>query len=303
MANTRETAQRERLLVIVADDFGVGPATTQGILDLAEMGRVSGSVLLVNSPYAELGVKAWRQQGQRLELGWHPCLTLDRPISDPKTIPSIVQENGSFLSLGQLLKRLMARKVRREDVLREWTAQYDRFCELVGTPPSLVNSHHHVQIFQPIGDVLLEILRGAGNVPYVRRVREPWQMLVKAPGARAKRAFLSYIGRGQARALEQGGLPGNDWLAGVTDPACLVGDPDFLARWIRRMPGETVELTCHPGLYDTTLLGREGTDEADQLDRRVREFDMLRSEGFGVACRRAGFRIVAPSELAARAIR
>src|SRR5437588_127944 len=42
-----------RCLVVVADDFGIGPATSRGILDLAAKGLVTGTVLLVNSPYAE----------------------------------------------------------------------------------------------------------------------------------------------------------------------------------------------------------------------------------------------------------
>ena len=38
----------------MADDFGIGPGTSQGILDLAAAGRlVTATVLLVNSPHRE----------------------------------------------------------------------------------------------------------------------------------------------------------------------------------------------------------------------------------------------------------
>ena len=51
----------QRFLVVTADDFGIGPATTHGILELALQGRVTATVLLVNSPHAEAAVRAWRQ--------------------------------------------------------------------------------------------------------------------------------------------------------------------------------------------------------------------------------------------------
>jgi len=47
-----------RYLTVVADDFGIGPATSRGILDLAAKNLVTGTVLIVNSPYAEEAVRA-----------------------------------------------------------------------------------------------------------------------------------------------------------------------------------------------------------------------------------------------------
>ena len=81
----------QRFLVVTADDFGIGPATTHGILELALQGRVTATVLLVNSPHAEAAVRAWRQAGCVPELGWHPCLTLDRPVRPPE----VQTEHGS----------------------------------------------------------------------------------------------------------------------------------------------------------------------------------------------------------------
>src|SRR5437879_4950211 len=70
------TVTGKRSLIVTADDFGIGPATSLGILDLAVQGLVTGTVLLVNSPYAEQAVRAWNQAGRPVELGWHPALTL-----------------------------------------------------------------------------------------------------------------------------------------------------------------------------------------------------------------------------------
>src|SRR5262245_10220496 len=70
-----------RFLVVIADDDGIGPQTSRAILELAARGIVTGTVLLVNSPYAADAVRNWRQSGAGMEIGWHPCLTLDAPVA------------------------------------------------------------------------------------------------------------------------------------------------------------------------------------------------------------------------------
>jgi predicted glycoside hydrolase/deacetylase ChbG (UPF0249 family) len=284
-----------RYLLVIADDYGIGPATSHGILDLARRGTVTGTVLLVNSPHAESGVAAWRRAGARPQLGWHPCLTLDAPVLPPGQVPSLVAPDGRFWPLHEFLKRLLLRRVRPEEVAAELRAQWCRFHDLVGSAPGLVNAHHHVQVFPLVGAILEGLLDGQQPLPYVRRVREPWRLLASIAGARAKRAFLSLLGRRAARPLTRAGFPGADWLAGITDPP-WVADADFFARWLSRMPGQVVELTCHPGCLDTTLIGRDGTT-AGQV-RRVREHDLLCRPSFHDACQRAGFRLISPAELA-----
>jgi predicted glycoside hydrolase/deacetylase ChbG (UPF0249 family) len=286
----------KRYLVVTADDFGIGPATSHGILDLASQGLVTCSVLLVNSPHAEQAVRAWRQAGCDLELGWHPCLTLDRPLLPAEQVPSLVGADGCFHPLGRFLRRLLLGRIASADVEAELRAQLSRFLELVGHPPTVVNSHHHVQVFAPVGDILTELLARRPPLPYVRRVREPWSLLLRVPGARCKRLLLSLLGRGNAVRQELAGLAGNDWLAGITDPPC-VADPEFLARWLTQAPGRVVELTCHPGYHDATLVGRDCTRDDGQQQRRVREMELLRQANYLEACRRAGFQLVSPSEL------
>jgi len=51
-----------RFLVVIADDYGIGPETSRGILELAVRNLITGTVLLVNSPYAEEAVRAVRKQ-------------------------------------------------------------------------------------------------------------------------------------------------------------------------------------------------------------------------------------------------
>jgi predicted glycoside hydrolase/deacetylase ChbG (UPF0249 family) len=292
----------ERYLVAIADDYGIGPATSQGILHVAARGLVTGTVLLVNSPYAEEAVLAWRKAGEPLELGWHPCLTLDPPVLPPGRVPSLVGPDGCLWPLGQFIRRWALGQLQPTDIAAEFRAQYQRFLALVGRPPTLINSHQHTALFPPVGDILLDLLAGQRPLPYVRRVREPLAMLARIPGARLKRGLLSLLGRQHARRQVAAGFPGNDWLAGTTDPP-YVADPLFLTRWLSRVPGRVVELACHPGFLDPTLLGRDCVPGDGLLQRRVDELHLLLQPSYPATCARARLKLVRPAELIGPSLR
>jgi predicted glycoside hydrolase/deacetylase ChbG (UPF0249 family) len=287
-----------RFLLVTADDFGIGPETTRGILDLAARGAVTSTVLLVNSPFAEPAVAAWRAAGRPVELGWHPCLTIDAPVLPPAAVPSLVGPDGRFPRLGTLLKRLVLGRVRAAEVEAEFRAQLARYMDLVGAPPANVNAHHHVHAFRPVGDALAHALAGV-RAPFVRRVVEPLGTLRRVPGARVKRAVLSWYGRRAARRQHAAALPGNDTLLGITDPP-FTERPTFFAHWLAAAAGRFVELSCHPGHFDPTLAGRDGTLEDGFVHRRPRELTLMARPEFLDAVRANGFTLVTAAELLAR---
>jgi predicted glycoside hydrolase/deacetylase ChbG (UPF0249 family) len=290
-------ADPSRFLIVTADDFGIGPETTRGILDLAACGVVTSTVLLVNSPFAAAGVAAWNAVGRPVELGWHPCLTLDAPILSARDIPSLVGPDGRFPSLGTLLQRLALGRLRESEVEAEFRAQYQRFVELVGHPPANVNAHHHIHVFRPIGNALERVL--AESQPFVRRVVEPFGTLHQVPGARLKRKFLTWIGTRAASRQHAAGLPGNDEALGITDPACTKFE-EFFVQWLAASRGRFVELGCHPGHFDPTLEGRDGTLTDGGIHRRPRELARLAQPGFLAAVQAVGFTLVSAAEMARR---
>jgi hypothetical protein len=257
-------------------------------------------VLLVNSPYAAEAVRAWQQTGSGLEMGWHPCLTLDGPCAPASRVSSLLDGEGRLLPLRHFLARLYLHQICPKQIEIELNSQYDRFLELVGHAPTIVNSHQHVSLFPPIGSILRRVLRERGMpLPYLRRVQEPWTMLGRIPGARKKRTLLTMLGRMEAWRQARDGFPGNDWLAGITDPP-WVGDPGFFARWLALVPGHIVELACHPGRHDATLIGRDCTEHDGLVQRRVDELRLLQQPNYLEVCRQVGFTLVSPSQLRVR---
>ena len=288
-------AKRPRRLLVIADDFGIGVDTTAGILELAACGVVTGSVLLVNAPAAVEGIRQWRRLGAPLELGWHPNLTLDSPLAPPAQVPSLVRPDGAFWPLGPFLKRWLVGRLAPHEIHLELTLQLRHFIDLVGHPPRFVNSHQHIALFPPIGKILLQVLGKLGIRPYVRRVQEPWSVVAKLPGARLKRIFLSCLGRRMTRIQEAHGFPGNDWLAGISNPR-MAADSRFFTRRLLMMPGQVVELMCHPGHNDATLVGRDCTATDGLMQQRVNELRWLKENAFEEAVKNAGFRLTTPSE-------
>jgi predicted glycoside hydrolase/deacetylase ChbG (UPF0249 family) len=285
-----------RPLVIVADDYGIGPDTSRGILELALAGRLTATVLMVNCPDAERAVGDWLRADPPADLGWHPNLTLDRPILPPAEVPSLVRADGTFHALGGFLRRVAVGRIRANEVRAECRAQYRRFVELVGRPPAVVNSHQHASLFPPCDRALLDVLAEADIKPFVRRVVEPVRALFRVPGARVKRATLTVLGRRASRRATAAGFPSCDWLAGVTDPA-YVADPRFWERWLAALPASgSVEIGCHPGHRDPTLVGRDCDGDAG-LARRTHEMELLRSAAFRTACERVGLVPIRPSQL------
>jgi len=285
-----------RQLVIVADDYGIGPEVSRSIRELMRTGSVTATVLLVNSPYAEADVALWMKCGCPGEMGWHPNLTMDQSVAAPGEVESLVARNGQFYSLGKLLARIAAGMVRYRDLVREFEAQLQRYCDLVGRPPDVINGHKHIHVFPIISRALAEAL-GRWNIhPYVRRVVEPWSCLRSIAGARVKRTLLSTLGRAATARQVRCNLPGNDYLAGITDPK-WIEDPRFYLRWLAHVPGKVVELAVHPGHYDEALVDRDCSRESGQIERRVSEHRLLSDPRFQCECDRLGFVLCRPSRI------
>lgn len=280
-----------RRLIICADDYGIGPGTSQGILDLALAGRIDAAVLLVTSPHARLAVRDWQNHQPDVPLGWHPCLTLDRPILPPEKVPTLVDSRGFFWPLSTFLRRWALGRLRGEEIAAELRAQLDLFRDWMGCNPPLVNSHQHVAVFTPVGRILAGLV--ADFQPYARRVRENSRSLRSIAPAFWKRLFLSAMGHSGNRALDLVGCPGNDTLAGIANHTDLQDDT-FFNRWIAQAAGDLVELMVHPGYHDATLVGRDCEANDGGMERRIREYLLLSSNRLDEVIREAGFQRVSP---------
>jgi predicted glycoside hydrolase/deacetylase ChbG (UPF0249 family) len=226
-----------RRLIVNADDFGLTPGVSVGILRAHRHGIVTSTTVLVNRGIEGEILAEARASG--LGMGLHVNLTLDRPLTRAR---SLVDDGGRFV---RDARRAAARADVR-DVRAEVDAQIERFLTLVKRPPTHLDTHHHVGLYEPVATVVLEAARRLG-VP-VRSQHE----------------------RARARAIGAG-LVTTDHFCGESGPDAY-WTSDRTLRHLRDLRPGTTEFMTHPGLFDAGLgFSRYG---------RQREIEMV---GLGTA--------------------
>jgi len=142
-----------RRLIVNADDFGLTPGVSAGILDAHRHGIVTSTTVLVTSDIDREQLARARDSG--IGMGIHVNLTLGKPLTPAR---SLVDGNGRFIRDA----RRVAAQADSKDVEAEVTAQVERFEQVVGRPPTHLDSHHHVGMYAPVAEIVLSAARRAG---------------------------------------------------------------------------------------------------------------------------------------------
>ena len=237
-------------LVITADDLGMSPGVTRGILESCRDGVVRSASLLVTFPHGAEAAELARAE-RRLEVGLHLDLVGGRPVSDPALIRSLVDPEGRFHRLGPFTARLLTGRIRAAELALEIRAQADRAAAF-GVPAAAWDSHRHVHLMPAVLRIVAPIARERG-VRWLRRGVPP------RAGAAVKAQLLGLstaLGAPFAR-----GIPGNDWYL---DLSSLRQRPDAATVALFATYGRLGEIGAHPGHPDAAL---EETGDALVLRR------------------------------------
>jgi predicted glycoside hydrolase/deacetylase ChbG (UPF0249 family) len=230
---------RLNAVIVTADDLGISPGVTQGILEAHRNGVVRSTSLLVTFPGAQEAADFAR--GERgLEVGLHIDLVGGRPVSDPAKIRSLVDDDGAFHKLGDLAARLLSGRVRLAEIAVEIRAQAERAREW-GIEPLAWDSHRHTHLLPPASRVVAVVARQEG-VRYLRRARPPrLAATVKAQllGAASLAAGMLVLG-----------IPGNDWFV---DLSALPKRPEPAEVALYAAYRGLGEIVAHPGRPDDAL--------------------------------------------------
>src|SRR4029450_11426742 len=174
-----------RRLIVNADDFGLAPGLSAGILAAHQHGIVSSTTLLATATIDAESVRALRDSG--LGVGLHVNLTLGRPLSGGR---SLVDSDGRFVRDA----RHAAARANAGDVQREVAAQIEKFESLVKRPPTQPPPHHPVGLLAPVVEVVLDAARRLG-VP-VRSQNPEARTRARSAGLRTPDHFFGEAGAG-----------------------------------------------------------------------------------------------------------
>lgn len=227
------------MLIVTADDLGISPGVTRGVLESHRRGVVRSASLLVTFPdAAEAAALARAEPG--LELGLHLDLVGGSPAAEPARVASLVGPDGRFHRLADFTARLFTGRIRSNELAIEIRAQVRRAREW-GIDPRAWDSHQHTHLMPPVTRIVGSIAREEG-VRYLRRAGGP---RLAAP---LKAQLLSAATFVDAPLLRR--IPGNDWFV---DLSALPFRPDAAGVALYAAYRGVGELIAHPGYPDDAL--------------------------------------------------
>lgn len=244
---------------------------SEGILALAEAGRISATSCMTNAPGWSRDAAALRAFRGQLGIGLHLTLTWGRPLG---SMPGFTPD-GTFPALGPVIRSALGGRLDWSELEAEIGRQLDAFATAMGREPDFVDGHQHVQVLPAIRKALLAVLtvRGLAGRLWLRDSADRIPAILARRVAAPKALLVHALASGFGRAAQAAGFAANEGFSGFSpfDPARPVG-PD-MERYLAAL-GPRPLVMCHPGR------GRQG-DVADEIaTAREREFDYLASDAF-----------------------
>ena len=263
----------ERRLIINADDFGLTPGVTRGIVEAMAHGVVTSASVMVNMPGWDDAAERLRDASDDGAYGLHLNLVAGRPLTDA---PSLVdRRTGAFHTISQFVLRAVAGALHHDDIATECAAQLERL-RSTGIRVTHADSHRHVHVLPIVASAIAPVVAG---LP----LRRPNEALTRNPGALGasikKLVVLAALGgRTQAGQRDRAA----DHFVGLS----LQGSPRFgerLAQLVSTLPNGTTELMVHPGYADSSLA------EVDEYTKpREHELRSLMAPAWRTRLRSAG---------------
>ncbi|SDJ97917.1 chitin disaccharide deacetylase [Sediminibacillus albus] len=139
----------KRKLIINADDFGLSPGVTAGILYAHKYGVLTSTTAMVNTEFARESLEEAKRY-PKLGIGLHFVLDAGRPLS--ASARSLVDQKGDFLTGQSLIE-----SANKQDVKSELEAQLHFLLEQ-GIKVTHLDSHHHMHLHIPCAlEAMLEV--------------------------------------------------------------------------------------------------------------------------------------------------
>ena len=250
-------------VIINADDFGLSPGVNRGILVAFREGVLTSTTMLVNLSSFDDAVRVARSNPD-LPVGVHLSLLWGRPVSEPSTVPTLIERGGLFpRNLAVLARRYFLNALNLDDVRREFRAQIDRF-RAAGLNPSHVDSHKHVHCLPGVLNALLDVAaeRGISRIRFPVEDRlAPGNANVSVPSpalkARVKSGLVAFLSRRGRQTLGERGLRTTDHFVGIAQMDRL--DADAMRFILSNLRDGVTELMCHPGYDDDLAREYSGT--------------------------------------------
>ncbi len=150
-------------LIVTADDYGMCESVDLAIDAGIENRFITTTNVMVNMESLSRA-KTLRERYPHISVGIHWNVTTGKPICNPKDVPTLVDENGTFLPIAQFKKRYSKGLISQAELEAELEAQYALFEQACGKADywnTHENSSLHVKAFKVFQKVALKHNIGA----------------------------------------------------------------------------------------------------------------------------------------------
>jgi predicted glycoside hydrolase/deacetylase ChbG (UPF0249 family) len=262
-----------RRIWLCADDYGISLAVNAAIRDLVVRGRINATSVMTVAPSLTrseaVSLAMLNAGGRRVALGLH--VTLTGPFR-PLSTGFVPLDDGAFLSLEDMMKAAVLRRLEPALLDAEVRAQLAAFVAAFGRPPDFIDGHRHVHLFPQVRNTVLAAAKELAPDAWVRQCGSNASLvqLLSDP----KGLLVDWLSRGLKRRARALGVPTNPAFAGTYT---YRPDADFAAlfpRFLAAIP-EAGVIMCHPGVVDAEL---ERLDPLTTL--REREYAYFLDDAF-----------------------
>jgi len=261
-----------RTVILCADDFGFADGVSRGIVELAEMGRLSATGAMTNMPGWRRAARSLMPLRDRIAVGLHLNFTVGSPLGPmPRLAPS-----GRFPALKDLLPKALKRQLPGSEIAEEISRQIDAFEEAFGHAPAFVDGHQHVHVLPAIRPALIQALkaRGYAGRVWLRDPSDKAMAILRRPIGRSKALIVKSLARGFARSAHAAGFRTNRGFSGFAPLDLSVPVARVFEEAFSKLGAHPLVM-CHPGYVDDEL---RALDPA--LASRVEELNYLKSDAF-----------------------
>ncbi|MBP2654534.1 MAG: YdjC family protein [Firmicutes bacterium] len=207
-------------LIINADDLGLTPGCSTGIVKALTEGIVSDTTLMINTEHAPQAIELVKANGIK-RVGLHLNLTYGQPVLPAASVPTLLDDSGRFRRRIAVSAPLLA----TEEVERELEAQVEKFLA-TGLELTHLDSHHHSHSYPQVLDIAIKL---------ASQLKTPLRQT--SPEVRDR--------------IIAAGVKTTDWF--TTDFYDQGVDLENLQMIIAGHDGGVLEIMCHPAREDELL--------------------------------------------------
>jgi hypothetical protein len=287
---TRSEGRGAVPIALCADDYAIAPGVDDGILSLAQSGRITAFSCLTVSPRWPKAAERIKPLFGQVDVGLHFALTQFVPLG---AMPELAPE-GRLPPLGSLYLSALLRQVDVGEMEAEFVRQIDAFFSAAARAPDFLDGHHHVHQLPGVRDMVARVWKARVPGGWVRNTATPTARVLARGVAMPRAALLAVFGRAARRTWQAAGIPTNADFAGVRDFDERQPYRDLMRRYLSGAR-ERLLIMCHPGEPDDVLAAIDPVTTA-----RADELGYLAGPEFPADLDAAGCRLGPLSSLAVR---